>query len=233
MRILFLYMIAPVSVLLASAVVAQSNQEQIIRLGTASPTGNYFPIGTKIKELCERNIPQISIEVLNTGGSVDNIKRIRDGALDMAIVQNDIAYLAESGMDGKHASFGPFPGPYDGLAAIMTFYPEPIYIITSNKNATRLGQLEGLTISIGPNGSGTSVNAVTILEEADLRNAVAVQYDDKATLAALFVTGQIQAAFLNSFPSDVSQMLEAKEHSHDCRAQQRAQLCGGPRCRRR
>lgn len=203
-------LIVVISLLLGTSTsFSQSNEPPVLRLGTASPTGSYFQVGSQIKQLAEQNITQLSIDVLNTGGSVDNLIRLKNGELDLAIVQNDIAYLAENGETETIESMQTFINGYDSLAAIMTFYPEPIFVLTSRTGYTRPNQLRGLTISIGNRGSGTAVNAVTILEELGILDEVTIAYGDKGDVGALLESDSVQAVFMNSFPANIEEALDS------------------------
>lgn len=225
MRLSMLIALLTLSGLLFShEVIAQSTNPRVLRLGTGSTSGNYFRVGNKIKELCE-SMPEcferISIEVVSTKGSVDNIKRIRAGEFDLSIVQNDIAYTAENGMPGEYGKSGTFDVASDDLYGVMTFYPEPIYIIvpsthstvsssgSSNQDSAFVDLLKGNTISIGLQGSGTAVNATTMLKAEGLFDTAMIRYDDKGQLARLFEADSIQAAFLNSFPPGITKMLQS------------------------
>ena len=133
---------------------SQPVEKNALRLGTASPSGSYFKVGREIEQICERNIDKLSITVSNTGGSVDNLVKLKNGVLDLAIIQNDIGYMAENGMTAGIESLQPFADGLSGLGVIATFYPEPIYVISSRLDYARVSQLENHRISIGNEGSG-------------------------------------------------------------------------------
>jgi len=77
-----------------------------------------------MKSVCD-SVLGLALEVIETPGSVDNVIKLASGEIDLAIVQNDIAFFAENGLD-------PFDIKINGLRGIMTFYLEPIFVITND-----------------------------------------------------------------------------------------------------
>ena len=61
-----------------------------LKLCTGSPDGNYFASGEEIKRQVQRQ--SIQVELVATGGSMDNLKRMADGECDAGFAQID-AYL--------------------------------------------------------------------------------------------------------------------------------------------
>ncbi|MGB9846942.1 MAG: TAXI family TRAP transporter solute-binding subunit, partial [Desulfotomaculales bacterium] len=88
-----------------------------------------------------------------------NINMLADGSVDIAFVQNDIAFYAANGTemfkDKKVA----------GLKGLAALYPETIQIVTLEKTGIKdLAGLKGKRVAVGAAGSGTEANARQILE---------------------------------------------------------------------
>ena len=79
-----------------------------------------------------KNVPGANASAQSTGASVANINLLQQDKVDIAFVQNDIAYYAVNGSemfkDKKVPSIG-------GLA---TLYPETVQIVTLDKTGVNL-----------------------------------------------------------------------------------------------
>ncbi len=76
-----------------------------------------------------------NVEVRRTSGSVENMKGLNEGSLDLCLLQNDL------------------PGS-EKIRSIATIYEEVLHIIVKDKNAS-LASLVGKNISTGKSGGGT------------------------------------------------------------------------------
>ena len=97
----------------------------------------------------------------STGASVANINMLRDGAVDLATVQNDITYYAVNGTEMFQDK------KVDGLQGIAALYPETCQFVTLQSSG-----IKGKRVAVGAAGSGVEANARQILE------AYGVTYDD-------------------------------------------------------
>lgn len=111
----------------------------------------------------------IGCSTISTGGSVDNVNKIRSGELNFGVVQSDVQYFAVMG-------FGPFKdvGPNSKLRSILSFHAEPFTIVARAGAGIRsIDDLKGKRVNIGNPGSGqrTSMDLVMHLrlEERRLR----------------------------------------------------------------
>ena len=182
------------------SVSAFSISQPSLKLGTATRVGNYFRLGKSIQQICDKK-SSLKIEVIETRGSVDNINKLKKGQLDLAIVQNDIAFLAENGLY-------PFDGSVKDLRSIITFFFEPIYIITNAHNLFSINQLANLKINVGPLGSGLYVNAKTILNSQNLWDLVVKRNYKPADILDLLLKNDIQAAFINNITPPINNEIQ-------------------------
>jgi len=58
-------------------------------LATGPPNGSFHTLGEEIENVVESHDPTIQIETIKSDGSVDNMTRLKDGGVHLAIVQND------------------------------------------------------------------------------------------------------------------------------------------------
>ena len=170
-------------------------------LGTATEGGNYFKLGTSIKSVSNQTA-EISLDMISTQGSVDNIIKLRKGEVNIAIVQNDIAFLAENGLY-------PFSERIRNLTGIMTFYAEPVFLITNNSTIHNLNQLANTKVNTGPLGSGLLMDSKIILNSAKLWDLVIKSHAKPVDIPAMLLSNEIQAAFINNIPETINREIEA------------------------
>jgi TRAP transporter TAXI family solute receptor len=84
-------------------------QQQFVTIGTGGVTGVYYPAGGSICRLVNQGRGEhgIRCSAESTGGSVFNVNTIREGELDMGVVQSDVQYNAYNGEE-QFADAGAF-----------------------------------------------------------------------------------------------------------------------------
>lgn len=197
------------SVMALGAAGAASGQDlNIIRIGTGSTAGTYFPIGGLIGNAisnppgsrpCERGgscgVPGLIAVAQSTGGSVANVRSVEEGLMDMALSQADVAYWSYYGT-------GAFEGdrPRDTLRAIANLFPESIHVVArADAGIETLNDLKGKRVSVGGPGSGSRIDARLILTAYGLRfsEMTLLEMDLEPSTDAM-VAGEIDAFFLVS-----------------------------------
>jgi len=114
-----------------------------IRLATGSRTGVYYPLGHGIKKAVEDTFEDILIEVVETSGTLDNLRLLDNEQVDMALVQNDSAYYFSQGK-------AMFNLPSSKALAVASLYTEIIQIVATKKSdITKLDQLKGRRVRTG------------------------------------------------------------------------------------
>lgn len=136
-------------------------------IATGSKSGVYYPIGEVLDSILKSQYPDVTIKVIETDGSVDNLQMLKDGKVDMALVQNDIAYYACNGeamFEGNKIT---------NITGIATLFPEVVqFIVRKDSNINSINDLAGKKIAIGGKNSGTRYNAEQILGEAGILSQV-------------------------------------------------------------
>lgn len=166
-----------VAVTLSTGQMATAQDQQFITIGTGGVTGVYYPTGGAICRLVNKKRKEhgIRCSVESTGGSVYNIRTIREGELDFGVVQSDVQAAAITGT-GKFADEGAYPE----LRAIFSVHPEPMHVMARmDTGISSVADFKGKIVNIGNPGSGTRVLAETLLA------AAGVSTDDLALAAEL------------------------------------------------
>lgn len=167
-----------------------SRLQQGYPLAGGPDRGEYLAFARALSSVARTR--QIRVSPLITGGAADNIALLRSGDAVVALVQADTARLA---YEGK----GPFAaqGPYTGLRALGSLYPEMIHIVVRDDPALRRVQdLKGKTIALGPEGSAVRTTLETVLAAHGLQAGRDYQVADTpfaASLPALH-SGAVDAA---------------------------------------
>ncbi|SPH23739.1 hypothetical protein DEA8626_02808 [Defluviimonas aquaemixtae] len=141
-------------------------QEQL-SVATGGTGGVYYPMGGGLAELINKHIDGYAATAEVTGASVENVGLIATGDADLALALADTVQQAQTGT-------GRFEGQQlEQLRAIASVYANMVQIVTlADSGIATLEDLKGKRVSVGAPGSGTEVNAQTIL------TANGISYDD-------------------------------------------------------
>lgn len=155
-----------------------SQELNIIRIGTGSTAGTYFPVGGLIGNVisnppgsrpCDKGgscgVPGLIAVAQSTRGSIDNINLVYSGQMEVALSQADVAYWAFNGS-------GYFQGkkPKNSIRALANLFPENIHIVSrSDSGINKIRDLIGKRVSIGGPRSGSKVDARLILSAYGIR----------------------------------------------------------------
>lgn len=169
--------------------------DEIIEWYAGGQGGTYYPLSIEFKSILD-DLTEYPLRVHTTGGSVENVRSLGQEEADFALVQNDIASFARHGDEIDRFEADPVPS----VRGIATLYPETIHVLTrEDANIDSLEDLEGKRINTGDDGSGTQVNALTLLEElASLQPGVDFTEENTAFGPAVeqLRDGDIDAAFV-------------------------------------
>lgn len=167
-----------------------SNDNDVYGLTSGSTGGVYYAIANGIQSAVRDadNAGFTISEVPTSGGSVTNVERLRADDYQLALMQNDVAYLAYHGE-------GQFEGnAYQGIRAVAALYPEMVQIVTLQEgNIQTLDDLNGARVAVGAAGSGVSVGAADIMEVANIQ--AQTQNLDLTTSVERLQDGGIDAFF--------------------------------------
>ncbi|MBN2132267.1 MAG: TAXI family TRAP transporter solute-binding subunit [Sedimentisphaerales bacterium] len=140
---------------------AAAAEKTTLRLATGSKTGVYYPIGCGIKKVIEQAFPnEVDVEVVETSGTLENLRLVDKEQVDLALVQNDSAYYFRYGE-------AMFSLPSSKALAIASLYTELIQIVaTRGSGIEHLDQLKGRRIRTGspPENIGNSATLIFRLD---------------------------------------------------------------------
>ena len=132
-------LLAVVLVLLTAVPVVLSQSITFYRMGTGTTGGTYFPIGGIIASAisgppgsppCELGgscgVPGLIAVAQASSGSVENVRNLADGNIELALSQSDVAFYAFTGT-GVFADTGPILS----LRGIASLYVEQVHVVVS------------------------------------------------------------------------------------------------------
>ena len=165
-----------------------------VNLATGGTAGVYYPLGGAMAEIFNKNIPGMNASAQSTGASVANINLLKDGKVELALVQNDIAYYAANGTEMFKDKKVPV------IQGIASLYNETIQIVTiEGKGIKTVADLKGKRVAVGALGSGTEANARQIMEIFGIKYAdIKPQYLSFGEAANGLKDGNIDAAFVTA-----------------------------------
>ena len=129
----------------------QADDKSIV-IGSGGVTGVYYPVAISMCRLFNRDHRDAGYgcRVISTQGSIENLKKLREGEINFAIVQSDWQSHASQGTN-VFADVG----PHESLRSIMALYSESFTVLAkSDLGISRFQDLLGRRVNIGAPGSG-------------------------------------------------------------------------------
>ncbi|WP_249225407.1 TAXI family TRAP transporter solute-binding subunit [Tardiphaga alba] len=137
-----------------------------IAILTGGSSGVYYPLGVSIG-MVYADIPGAKVLVETTDGSVANLMRLQQGTGQVAFALGDALMAGWRG----DAQAG-FAGKLDGLRVIGALYPNYVQIVATKASGIRsLKDLQGKSLAVGAEKSGTELEARAILKAAGMNFA--------------------------------------------------------------
>ena len=164
-------------------------------ISTGGETGAYYAYAKRYAQLLATN--GITLKILTSSGSQQNLERLKKGEADIALIQGGIDEV----LSGDEQS---------DLRSLGSVAYEPVWVFyRSETRIDKLYQLAGQRIAVGEEGSGIRGLALQLLEA----NEIATNGKNLLPVAGLNAAealqqGQIDAAFIVAAPeSPVVQVL--------------------------
>lgn len=134
-----------------------------LSIATGNTGGVYYPYGGGLAKAIGDALPNVDATAEVTGASVDNLKLLQGGKVDIAFTLADTLDEAVKGA-GAFATGGAVQAR--ALAVLYANYTHVVSI--GGRGVTQLADLRGKIVSTGSPGSGTEVIALRLLRAAGL-----------------------------------------------------------------
>jgi TRAP transporter TAXI family solute receptor len=155
-----------------------------IRMATGADGGAYQAFGRRYTEILARD--GITVELIETAGSVENLRLLDSGDTDIGFVQSGLAALFQT----------------SAVNGLGTLYREPLWLFVRGDFAPAdIGELVGRKLIVGESGSGTRAVAVELLaaNSVSAKNTEFLDLGGDDAEQAL-LRGDADAAFLVGAP---------------------------------
>ena len=149
-----------------------------IRFAAGAPGGAYHVYAERYQRLLAEQ--GVQVDLVDTAGSVENLRLLDEGEVDVALVQGGLA----SGHDREM------------LRSLGGLFPEPFWVfVRSDAGVNAFGDLRGYRFAIGAQGSGTRNLALELQGEFGGTWPASAQMTPSGTEAAeALVAGDVDAA---------------------------------------
>ena len=161
-------------------------------VATGGTSGTYYVVGGAIASAITKG-GKIQCTAETGNASVANLNLVATEGIEIAFVQNDIAYWAYNGelmFQGK---------PAKNIRAVASLYPEHIQaVVTKESGIKSIADLKGKRVGIGAPGSGVEGDVQAIFKVAGLTydDLAKADFLDFVATTSRFKDNQIDAGFV-------------------------------------
>lgn len=132
--------------------------EGSVRLAAGDPGGLYLAFGTVLAERMRERHPDLTIDVLPTEGTVENLALLRTGQADLGLALADVAER-----DRADGALDTAP------LAVARVYENYLQVIVRDSSAVQhFSDLQDRPVSIGPPGSGAAATSEVLFQAAGM-----------------------------------------------------------------
>ncbi|WKD36994.1 TAXI family TRAP transporter solute-binding subunit [Streptomyces xanthophaeus] len=135
-----------------------------LRLATGPEGGPYNAFGQALAQAVAASGRRIQIVPVSTAASVDNLRKLDDGSVDLALAMADVAEDAVLGRE-------PFPRPITATALARVYVNYTHLLVPADGPVRSVRDLAGRPVAAGAAGSGVQVVAERVLRAAGLSGA--------------------------------------------------------------
>jgi len=184
----------PPELALSTAALAGKKPEKPVLRFAGGQSGGWYE---KYAALFRKTAEGLDVQVIPTGGSLDNLKLLASGKADMAIIQSDVLAMIDKKLEGK-----------DLVTEQADLYPEYVQLIANRNSGIKSIQdidAKKNVVYVGPRGSGTSLSWEALCEQDQRFRDVPVRHNDYLTAlgeverdpkALMMFVGGLNSSFL-------------------------------------
>lgn len=128
-----------------------------LAFGATNAQSAHYAYFASLKKVVENDHPDYKVSIVETGATVDNLRRMDRGQLDIGLITSNVLYKAYNGKDG-------FKRPIKSLL-LWTYNPAPQnLIVRQDCKVETFTDLSGVRLGPGMRGSATEATALAIFE---------------------------------------------------------------------
>jgi TRAP transporter TAXI family solute receptor len=130
----------------AAIAVATAAHAQDLRMMTGPQGGSWIPIGGQLKDIWEKAISGLRIQVF-PGAGIANVRGVQDGKAEIGLA-NSIS--TADAMTGRE----PFKKPHDNVCNIASLYPQYFqFVVLADAGINKISDLKGKSITTQQRGN--------------------------------------------------------------------------------
>ena len=167
-------------------------QPKFLSIATGGSGGVYFPYGGALARLISEKLPGVQATAEVTNASVDNLKLMQLGKVDLAFTLADTLAEAVRGQ-------GPFKetGAIGSIRTVAVLYTNYTHLVVkAGAGIKSVADLLGKTVSVGAPGSGTELIADRVLAAAKVDPKTGIT---RHTLSVAESAGALKDGKLDAF----------------------------------
>ena len=129
-----------------------SAQKSTLTFGSTNATSSNYALAVAMSKAIKKELPNANVSMIETGASVDNVRRMTKGEIDFGLVMADTSIQALAGT-----------GPFQGKAVedLAVLYVHDIVtlqlVVRADSGVATLKDLQGKKFSAGIRGSGAEL----------------------------------------------------------------------------
>jgi TRAP transporter TAXI family solute receptor len=130
--------------------------DQELLIGSTSSSSSHYGYFVAVTQLINENVPGVSASVVETGATVDNLRRLSRDQIDLGLVTTNVGYQARTGV-----------GAFEGRAVdtrflwVYTVAPQNV-VVRRDAGLSALADLEGVRFNPGIRGSATEATSEAV-----------------------------------------------------------------------
>jgi len=134
-----------------------SHADTRLAFGASNAQSAHYAYFASVKKVVEKANPDYKVSVIETGATVDNLKRMNRNQLDLGLITTNVLYKAYNGEDS-------FKTPIKSKL-LWTYNPAPQnIIIRKDCDISTVKDLSGVRMGPGMRGSATEATALSIMK---------------------------------------------------------------------
>ena len=176
-----------------------------IRLGCGGPGGSWFQMVGGLSALFNKEIPNVNVSAVSSGGSVALNRLLRQGDLESTF-QHTLT------MNESWNGTGAFKdkGPWKGIRGMTGMYESwHHWVVREKSGIKKMADLAGKRVNVGSVGSGSAANSVNVLKALGLYDKVKINNLSFGDAGRAIADGQLDCIGMSSAPMAAVVTLEA------------------------
>jgi TRAP transporter TAXI family solute receptor len=151
-------LIGAIAALAVLGMAAPASAKDRLLIGATSASSSQYAYFVALSQLINSKVPNVESSVVETGATVDNLRRMGRDQVDMGLVTTNVGFHAYAGLDTfKDARID------NRLLFVYATAPQNI-IVRADSNVTDIAGLKGKRFNPGLKGSATEKTAESVLK---------------------------------------------------------------------